>query len=245
MKNIKKCLLFVVAAAFLSACGTKTEDNGNVQENPGDGVVQTEIQEIEDAENADEIEEIVYDKTGPFLMTVDSAHSVVGWGTIAVGTIERGQLDLCTELNLVDDDAVVTTTITGMFTGNVSLDAAEEGDHICVKLAHASRTDVYEGETITNDSFSMAVEDVFSIKEAENDYSVYAIGVIESGQMKVGDDAEIVEEGDDYTRKTKIEGIQTYCESITHAEAGEKVVLLLRGVSIDQAHEGQTLEQIE
>ena len=84
--------------------------------------------------------------------------------------------------------------------------------------------------------FLMPVEDVFSISGR----GTVATGRIESGQVKVGEEVELVGLGAD-TTKTTVTGVEMFRKLLDEGAAGDNVGLLLRGVKKEEIHRGQVL----
>ncbi|MFH2118173.1 MAG: elongation factor Tu [Candidatus Paceibacterota bacterium] len=83
--------------------------------------------------------------------------------------------------------------------------------------------------------FLMPVEDVFSIKGR----GTVATGRIESGQVKVGEEIEIV--GFKDTSKSTVTGVEMFRKLLDSGQAGDNVGILLRGVEKDGIQRGQVL----
>jgi len=84
--------------------------------------------------------------------------------------------------------------------------------------------------------FSMPIEDVFSITGR----GTVVTGRIERGQVKVGDEVEIVG-FDERPRKTVATGVEMFRKLMDYAEAGDNVGVLLRGVDRESVQRGQVL----
>ena len=84
--------------------------------------------------------------------------------------------------------------------------------------------------------FLMPVEDVFSISGR----GTVATGRVESGQIKVGEEVELVGLGAD-TTKTTVTGVEMFRKLLDEGAAGDNVGLLLRGVKKEEIHRGQVL----
>ena len=84
--------------------------------------------------------------------------------------------------------------------------------------------------------FLMPVEDVFSIKGR----GTVATGRIERGQVKVGEEVEIVGLAPKVA-KTTVTGVEMFRKSLEEGMAGDNVGILLRGVEKDQVERGQVL----
>ena len=84
----------------------------------------------------------------------------------------------------------------------------------------------------------MPVEDVFSITGR----GTVATGRVERGQVRVGDEVEIVGIEEE-TSKTTVTGVEMFRKLLDYAEAGDNVGTLLRGVTRDQIQRGQVLSK--
>jgi elongation factor Tu len=82
----------------------------------------------------------------------------------------------------------------------------------------------------------MPIEDVFSIKGR----GTVATGRIERGQIKVGEECEIIGLMKD-TKKTVCTGVEMFNKILDFGQAGDNVGLLLRGVEKDDLERGQVL----
>jgi elongation factor Tu len=86
--------------------------------------------------------------------------------------------------------------------------------------------------------FLMPVEDVFGIKGR----GTVVTGRVERGTVKVGQEIEIV--GMKETRKTVVTGVEMFHKLLDHAEPGDAVGCLLRGVDREEVERGQVLSQL-
>ena len=84
--------------------------------------------------------------------------------------------------------------------------------------------------------FLMPVEDVFTISGR----GTVATGRVERGQLKLGEEVEIVGLTDE-KRKTVVTGIEMFHKLLDYAEAGDNVGTLLRGVAKTEIERGQVL----
>ena len=85
-------------------------------------------------------------------------------------------------------------------------------------------------------AFLMPVEDVFSITGR----GTVATGRVERGQLKVGDELEIVGIKEE-TKKTVCTGVEMFRKQLDYAEAGDNIGALLRGVDKNEIERGQVL----
>ena len=83
--------------------------------------------------------------------------------------------------------------------------------------------------------FLMPIEDVFTISGR----GTVTTGRIERGQVKTGDEMEIV--GVRATRKTVVTGVEMFRKILDSGIAGDNVGTLLRGVNRDEVERGQVL----
>ncbi|PRR87983.1 MULTISPECIES: elongation factor Tu [unclassified Bacillus (in: firmicutes)] len=91
-------------------------------------------------------------------------------------------------------------------------------------------------ERDTEKPFMMPVEDVFSITGR----GTVATGRVERGQVKVGDEVEIIGLQDE-NGKTTVTGVEMFRKLLDYAEAGDNIGALLRGVSREDIQRGQVL----
>ena len=84
--------------------------------------------------------------------------------------------------------------------------------------------------------FLMPVEDIFTISGR----GTVATGRVERGQLKTGEELEIVGLSDE-TSKTVCTGIEMFNKTLDYAEAGDNIGALLRGISRDDIERGQVL----
>ncbi len=84
--------------------------------------------------------------------------------------------------------------------------------------------------------FLMPVEDVFTISGR----GTVATGRVERGQLKLGEEVEIVGLSDE-KRKTVVTGIEMFHKLLDYAEAGDNIGTLLRGVAKNEIERGQVL----
>ena len=84
--------------------------------------------------------------------------------------------------------------------------------------------------------FIMPVEDVFSITGR----GTVATGRVERGQLKMGEEVEIVGLMD-APRKTVVTGIEMFRKLLDYAEAGDNIGVLLRGIQKNEVERGQVL----
>ena len=91
-------------------------------------------------------------------------------------------------------------------------------------------------ERATDKPFIMPVEDVFTITGR----GTVATGRVERGQLKVGEEVEIVGLMDE-PRKTVVTGIEMFRKLLDSAVAGDNIGALLRGIQRDEVERGQVL----
>ncbi len=85
----------------------------------------------------------------PFLMPVEDVFSITGRGTVATGRVERGQLKLNEEVEIVGlMEAPRKTVVTGIEMFRKLLDYAEAGDNIGALLRGIQKTDIERGQVL-------------------------------------------------------------------------------------------------
>jgi elongation factor Tu len=122
-----------------------------------------------------------------------------------------------------------------------ALKAMESGewDHPDTKCIHelmeAIDTYIPTPERDVDKPFLMPVEDVFSITGR----GTVGTGRVERGKIKVGDKIQRV--GIKDTRETVVTGVEMFRKLLDHAEAGDNIGLLLRGMEKQELERGMVL----
>ena len=88
------------------------------------------------------------DNDKPFLMSIEDVFTITGRGTVVTGRVERGQLKLNDEVEIVGLRDTQKTVVTGIEMFRKSLDYAEAGDNAGVLLRGISRDDVERGQIL-------------------------------------------------------------------------------------------------
>ena len=85
----------------------------------------------------------------PFLMPVEDVFTITGRGTVATGRVERGQLKLSEEVEIVGlTDEKRKVVVTGIEMFRKLLDYAEAGDNIGVLLRGVQRKEIERGQVL-------------------------------------------------------------------------------------------------
>ena len=85
----------------------------------------------------------------PFLMPVEDVFTITGRGTVATGRVERGQLKLSEEVEIIGlTDERKKTVVTGIEMFRKLLDYAEAGDNIGALLRGIQRTEIERGQVL-------------------------------------------------------------------------------------------------
>ena len=84
----------------------------------------------------------------PFLMPVEDVFTITGRGTVATGRVERGRLDLNTEVEIVGIRPTRKTVVTGIEMFRKLLDYAEAGDNIGALLRGVNRDEIVRGQVL-------------------------------------------------------------------------------------------------
>lgn len=88
------------------------------------------------------------DNTKPFLMSVEDVFTITGRGTVVTGRVERGQLKLNDEVEIIGLKDTKKTVVTGIEMFRKQLDYAEAGDNTGVLLRGISRDEVQRGQVL-------------------------------------------------------------------------------------------------
>ena len=113
----------------------------------GDPEYQKKIDELMDA--VDEwIPTPERDTEKPFLMSIEDVFTITGRGTVVTGRVERGQLKLNDEVEIVGLHETKKTVVTGIEMFRKQLDYAEAGDNAGVLLRGIAREEVQRGQVL-------------------------------------------------------------------------------------------------
>src|SRR5699024_8051884 len=89
------------------------------------------------------------DTDKPFMMPVEDVFSITGRGTVATGRVERGQVNVGDEVEIIGlAEEAKKTTVTGVEMFRKLLDYAEAGDNIGALLRGVSREDISRGQVL-------------------------------------------------------------------------------------------------
>jgi elongation factor Tu len=117
-----------------------------------------------------------------------------------------------------------------------ALEGDEEWTAKILELMEAVDTYIPEPTRDVDRPFLMPIEDVFTITGR----GTVVTGRIEQGQIKTGDDVEIVGIHDE-TAKTVVTGLEMFNKILDFAQAGDNAGALLRGTKREEVERGQVL----
>ncbi len=84
----------------------------------------------------------------PFLMPIEDIFSIEGRGTVVTGRIERGQVKVGEEVEIVGLQPTTKTTITGIEMFNKQLDSGMAGDNAGILLRGTKKEDIHRGQVL-------------------------------------------------------------------------------------------------
>ncbi|MFA5603538.1 MAG: elongation factor Tu [Bacilli bacterium] len=115
-----------------------------------EGVAEYEEKIVELMNSVDTwIETPVRDSDKPFLMPIEDVFTITGRGTVVTGRVERGQLKLNDEIEIVGIRETRKSIVTGIEMFRKQLDYAEAGDNAGILLRGISREDVERGQVLS------------------------------------------------------------------------------------------------
>ena len=85
----------------------------------------------------------------PFLMPVEDVFTITGRGTVATGRVERGQVKVGDQVEIVGIHDTLTSVVTGVEMFRKLLDFAEAGDNIGVLLRGVNRDQIQRGQVLS------------------------------------------------------------------------------------------------
>ena len=113
----------------------------------GDAAYEAKIGELMDAVDT-WIQTPTRDNDKPFLMPIEDVFTITGRGTVVTGRVERGQLKLNDEVEIVGLKPTKKTVVTGIEMFRKQLDYAESGDNAGVLLRGIAREEVERGQVL-------------------------------------------------------------------------------------------------
>jgi elongation factor Tu len=118
-----------------------------------------------------------------------------------------------------------------------ALDGSDKalGHDAVLELMRAVDDYIPQPERPLDKPFLMPIEDVFSISGR----GTVVTGRVETGQVKVGEEVEIVGLTD--TKKTVVTGVEMFRKLLDSGQAGDNIGALLRGVGREEVERGQVL----
>ncbi len=114
------------------------------------------------------------DTDKPFLMPVEDVFTITGRGTVLTGKVERGQVKINDEVEIVGIRDTQKTTVTGIEMFRKLLDYAEAGENVGILIRGLKRDEVERGQVVVKPG---------SIKPHTNfDANVYILSKDEGGR---------------------------------------------------------------
>jgi elongation factor Tu len=84
----------------------------------------------------------------PFLMPIEDVFSITGRGTVGTGRVERGQIKVGEEIEIVGIKPTKKSVVTGVEMFRKLLDSGQAGDNIGVLLRGIEKTDLERGQVL-------------------------------------------------------------------------------------------------
>ncbi|WP_334169517.1 elongation factor Tu [Timonella senegalensis] len=113
----------------------------------GDQKWMDSVEELMDAVD-NNIPDPVRDLDKPFLMPIEDVFTITGRGTVVTGKVDRGVLDVNSEVEIVGIRPAQKTTVTGIETFHKQMQQAQAGDNTGLLLRGTKREDVERGQVV-------------------------------------------------------------------------------------------------
>ena len=149
--------------------------------------------------------------------------------------LELVELEIRELLSKYEFDGDNIPVIQGSATAALDGSKPEIGQEAVLKLMAAVDDFIPQPERPLDRPFLMPIEDVFSISGR----GTVVTGRVETGQVKVGEEVEIV--GIKDTRKTTVTGVEMFRKLLDSGQAGDNIGALIRGVGREEVERGQVL----
>ncbi|MBP7133888.1 elongation factor Tu [Patescibacteria group bacterium] len=163
------------------------------------------------------IPEPVRETDKPFLMPVEDVFSIEGRGTVVTGRIERGQIKINEEVEVVGIGETRKTVVTGIEMFNKSLESGMAGDNAGLLLRGIKKDDIQRGMVLAK-AGSM-------LPHTEFEGEVYALTKEEGGRHKpfvTGYKPQF------YIRTTDVTGEVTLPEAVAMVQPGDTVKMIVK-----------------
>jgi len=191
----------------------------------GDPVWEPKLQELMDAVDT-YIATPPREVDKPFLMSVEDVFTITGRGTVATGRVERGEVKLSEEVEIVGIRDTRKTVVTGIEMFRKLLDSARAGDNIGALLRGVNRDEVERGQVLAKPG---------SVKpHTEFSANVYVLSKEEGGRHTpfVANYRPQF-----YFRTTDVTGVITLPEGVEMVMPGDNVVMkvkLIAPIAVEQ-----------
>lgn len=154
----------------------------------------------------------------PFLMPIEDIFSIEGRGTVVTGKIERGQVKVGEEVEIIGLKDAQKTTVTGIEMFNKQLQEGQAGDNAGILLRGLKKEDVHRGQVIAKIGSVTPHTDfeaeVYILKKEEGGRHTpfftgykpqfYIRTTDVTGEVTLADGVEMVMPGDTATFKVKL-----------------------------------------
>ncbi len=163
------------------------------------------------------IPEPVRETDKPFLMPVEDVFSIEGRGTVVTGRIERGQIKINEEIEIVGLGETRKSVVTGIEMFNKSLDSGMAGDNAGLLLRGVKKDEIERGMVLSKPGSITP--------HTEFEGEVYALTKEEGGRHKpfvTGYKPQF------YIRTTDVTGEVTLPESVAMVQPGDTVKMIVK-----------------
>ncbi len=183
------------------------------------------------------------DNDKPFMMPVEDVFSITGRGTVATGRVERGQVRVGDEVEVVGiAEETSKTTVTGVEMFRKLLDYAEAGDNIGALLRGVAREDIQRGQVLATEETSKTTVTGVEMFRKLLDYAEAGDNI---GALLRGVAREDIQRGQVLAKPGTITPHTKFSAEVyvllDYAEAGDNIGALLRGVAREDIQRGQVL----
>ena len=154
----------------------------------------------------------------PFLMPIEDIFSIEGRGTVVTGRIERGQVKVGEEIEIIGIKDTSKTTVTGIEMFNKSLKEGLAGDNAGILLRGVKKEDLHRGQVLAKTgsvtSHTAFTAEVYILKKEEGGRHTpfftgykpqfYIRTTDVTGEVTLAEGVEMVMPGDTATFKVKL-----------------------------------------
>ena len=142
--------IFILLIILMKSLKKKDDTNSVIKDENVNMVtnnIQTPKGDVVESNNINLVNNSSLDKYS-FFMQVEDVFTITGRGTVVTGRVERGNLKINDEVDILSSAGSRRTTVSGIEMFRKSLDYAQAGDNVGILLSDINRDEINRGDSI-------------------------------------------------------------------------------------------------